>query len=148
VKLLVAHADGLVTEDTAEAPNMDPIPSGVDLLVNLATFYGYPLILTFDGSHPTYMEAWLRGVNIKPMRLVASGDLSASVRMERTLSIVGDLQSTVGLFLGASTFDCKFMSSHGYPAIQFHQPQADRVGWGLKPGATWDSLQQQLQTQP
>jgi hypothetical protein len=40
------------------------------------------------------------------------------------------------------------MSSHGYPAIQFHQPQADRVGWGLKPGATWDSLQQQLQTQP
>jgi hypothetical protein len=147
VKLLVAHADGLLTEDTSEAPNIDPIPTGVDLLTRLVTATGYPLILSFNGDHPHYMEAWLRGLTIKPMRLVSTAHLSDSARMEHMLSIVGDLQSTVGLFLGASTFDCKFMASGGYPAIQFHEPQADRRGWGLKPGATWDSLHQQLQTQ-
>jgi hypothetical protein len=147
VKLLVVHADGVLSEDTSEAPNIDPIPAGVDLVTRLVAATGFPLVMTFHGSHPTYMEAWLRGVNIKPMRLLPTADLFSNQRLEHTLSVVGDLQSTVGLFVGEQTFDCKFMSSHGYPAIQFHAPKPDRVGWGLKPGTTWDSLHQQLQTQ-
>lgn len=140
MKLLIAHADGLLAEATDEMPNVDPIPSGVNLLRTLMEATGYPLILTFDGANPTHTDAWLHLQHIRPMRLVPTGHLEANKRLEEVLSLVGTLQGTVGLYVGTQAYDCRFMSGHGYTALQYHEPMPDRSGWGLDKGATWGSL--------